>query len=657
MCNLFIVIHLFEFYVLTNGRGSALEKKQKEISNLTSIKNNIFAMKMAWNISRSNVVHTFILTLLGYFEWVFFSAVFMRYLVNAFEKNMSFGSIFSFILLCGATFCLMGLYRSYVSNVTYPLNETITYEKLYEKLYQKARNVEVSCFEDSEFYNKYTMAIDGAGDKITSVVRNVWGILAGAIATVAVFYSMYDIDKAAVLFVVFPIIGNFIFGGIMNKLVLKRYKESIPSERVFQYVNRVMYLADYAKEMRLSNIYRLIKEKYTAALNRNISIASKYAVKLIPIEVLKVVFTFSIIFEGVLLYGAYKAIIVKSISLSELAVLSSTMVAATWILIGLFDNIVETMKNGLFVNNLKTFIEYEEKIPEDWDGLIPEPVINSIEFRNVSFSYKDNKYALKNLSFSIIGKSTVAVVGHNGAGKSTIIKLLFRLYDPTEGEILVNGRNIKEYNLRAYRQLFAAAFQDYKVLALSIKDNVLMGHKVENEDAAVIEALKKSGVYEKVESLPKGINTILTKEFDEEGAILSGGQYQKIVVARAFVRNSPIKVFDEPSSALDPIAEFELYKSIMAESKDKTMIFISHRLSSVRNADRVFMFEQGELIEQGTHEELMRLKGSYADMYTKQAMNYMAVSNSEDLTNSMVNLKNRSKDISDVNEEEEGVAI
>lgn len=637
--------------------GAALEKKQKEISNLTSIKNNIFAMKMAWNINKGNVVHTLILSLLGYFEWVFFSAVFMRYLVNAFEKEMSFASILSFILICGAAFCLMGLYRSYVSNVTYPLNDTITYEKLYEKLYQKARNVEVSCFEDSEFYNKYTMAIDGAGDKITSVVRNLWGILAGSIATVAVFYSMYDIDKVAVLFVVFPIIGNFIFGGIMNKLVLKRYKESIPGERVFQYVNRVMYLSEYAKEMRLSNIYRLIREKYTSALNRNISIASKYAVKLIPIEVLKVVFTFSIIFEGVLLYGAYKAIIVKSISLSELAVLSSTMVAATWILIGLFDNIVETMKNGLFVNNLKTFIEYKEKIPEDWDGLIPSPVIKSIEFRNVSFIYKDNKYALKNLSFTISENSTVAVVGHNGAGKSTIIKLLFRLYDPTEGEILVNGRNIKEYNLRAYRQLFAAAFQDYKVLALSIKDNVLMGHKVENEDAAVIEALKKAGVYEKVESLPKGINTILTKEFDEDGAILSGGQYQKIVVARAFVRNSPIKVFDEPSSALDPIAEFELYKSIMTESRDKTMIFISHRLSSVRNADRVFMFEQGELIEQGTHEELMRLKGSYADMYTKQAMNYMAVSNSEELSNSMANLKNRSKDISDVNEEEEGVAI
>ncbi|ACL75603.1 ABC transporter ATP-binding protein [Ruminiclostridium cellulolyticum] len=607
-----------------------MEKKPKDVSNLASIKNNFFALKIAWSLTKSNVIHVLLLNILGYFEWVFFSTIFMRYIINALEKKMSFESIMVFILISGGAFALIGLYRSYVNNVTFTLNSTKIYEGLYLKLYKKARNVELSCFEDAEFYNKYTMAIDDAADKIAIVVNNVWGILVGIIATGVVFFSMYDIDKVAVLFVIFPIIGNFVFGGFMNKLELKRYKEGIPNERVFQYVNRVMYLAEYAKEMRLSKVYQLIKEKYNEALKRIVSIAGKYAPKLIVMEVLKVVFTFSIIFEGVLLYGAYRAMVVKSISLSEMAVLSSTMVSATWILIGLFNNIVEAMKNGLFVNNLRTFIEYKEVIPEDWDGDMPEPIISSIEFRNVSFSYKDGKYALKNLNFCITENSVAAVVGHNGAGKSTIIKLLFRLYDPTCGEILINGRNIKEYNLRAYRQLFAAAFQDYKILALSVKDNVLMGHKVENEDEAVIEALKKAGVYEKVETLPKGINTILTKEFDEDGAVLSGGQYQKIVVARAFVQNTPIKVFDEPSSALDPIAEYELYKSIMKESKNKTMIFISHRLSSVRNADRVFMFERGELIEQGTHEELMELNGSYADMYTKQAMNYLAVDKIEE---------------------------
>ncbi|WP_243128222.1 ABC transporter ATP-binding protein [Clostridium chromiireducens] len=604
-------------------------KREIDTLRMSTIKNNIFAMKMGWKLSKSTIIHACISSALDYFEWIFFSAVFMRYIINGIEEKKSFQYILNFIIITCILFVSIALYRSYINNVTMQLNSTTIYKGLYEKLYKKARNVELSCFENPEFYNKYTMAIDGAGDKITSVIKNVWGVVTGAIATLIVFYTMFSIDNMAVLFVIFPIIGNFVFGGIMNKLELKRYEDNIPNERVSQYVNRVMYLAEYAKEIRLSKIYKLIIRKYNKAVEGTVSIAGNYAPKIVPVNILKNIFTFTIIFEGVLLYGAYKAMIVKSISLSQMAVLSSIMVSSTWILIGLFNSILETMKNGLFVKNLRVFMEYKEAIPEDWEGIIPKPFISSIEFRNVSFAYKDNEYIVKNLNFKIEGNSIAALVGHNGAGKSTIIKLLFRLYDPTNGDIFVNGKNIKEYNLRAYRKLFTAAFQDYKVLALSIKENVLMEHECENEDEAVIEALKKAGIYEKVDTLPKGIDTILTKEFDESGAVLSGGQYQKIAVARTFVQDAPIKVYDEPSSALDPIAEYELYKSIMKESKNKTMIFISHRLSSVRNADKVFMLENGEIIEQGTHEELMEMKGSYADMYTKQAMNYLALNSIE----------------------------
>ena len=202
-------------------------------------------------------------------------------------------------------------------------------------------------------------------------------------------------------------------------------------------------------------------------------------------------------------------------------------------------------------------------------------------------------------------------MGHNGAGKTTILKLLFRLYDPDSGEILVNGRDIRKYDLETYRNLFAAAFQDYKIFAYSVMDNVLMERQVEDPETVTVEALKRAGVYEKVMSLPQGIHTMLTKEFEEEGAVLSGGEYQKIVVARAFANPAPIKVFDEPSSALDPIAEYDLFQAILEESRDHIMFFISHRLSSVKDADVVYMLEEGCLIEQGTHEELMALKGTF----------------------------------------------
>ncbi len=224
------------------------------------------------------------------------------------------------------------------------------------------------------------------------------------------------------------------------------------------------------------------------------------------------------------------------------------------------------------------------------------------------------------------GKKTYALVGHNGAGKSTIIKLLLRFYDPTEGEILLNGRNIKEYNLQKYRALFATAFQDNRMFSMTVADNVTLGEDIpENErEQVVTDALKLSGVYEKVMSLPLGINTTLTREFDDKGAVLSGGEFQKIVVSRAFARRCPIKVFDEPSSALDPIAEYKLFDNILKACKENTLLFISHRLSSVQNADHVFLLENGEVVEEGTHRELMARRGLYADMYQKQAENYLA---------------------------------
>jgi ATP-binding cassette subfamily B protein len=274
------------------------------------------------------------------------------------------------------------------------------------------------------------------------------------------------------------------------------------------------------------------------------------------------------------------------------------------------------------MENLFTFLYYKEEITEDYDGILPDREVESIEFRNVSFGYGKNKMIVKNLSFKVTGKEKVALVGHNGAGKSTIIKLLLRMYDPCEGEILVNNINIKNYNLKAYRQLYSAALQDSKIFSMSIKDNVMMG-KIAEQEERVKKALESAGIYDKVNGLRNGLDTVLTKEFDEAGAVLSGGQYQKIAVARVFAQDAPVSLFDEPSSALDPIAECELYDNIINYSNDRTMFLISHRLSSVRNVDRIFMLEQGELIESGSHEKLMNLAGAYSEMYTKQAESYI----------------------------------
>ena len=592
---------------------------------ISSIKNNFYALSLVWKMCPGPVVHLAISRLLNYVGWLFYSAFFMRYVINALQNGETFRAIMVFIGITIAVFATMALYNSYIQGYVKPVSEASLNKQLYQKLFKKSRNVELECFENSEFYDKYTLAMKNADTRMLETVDTLFGVLFGFVASIFAFFFMYQVDKLSVAFILFPIIGNFYFRRVINRLEYNRQTDMAPHNRRIDYINRIMYLKDYAKEIRLTKIFNLLKRQYSEAITGVAEVCKKYIGKSVYNHWMWVMFTFSFIFEGLLIYGAYRTLVNETMSLAQLAVITSMMVSTTWILIGFTDSVTACFKNGLFVDYLRSFLEYKEKIPEDYDGADPGTKIESIEFRDVGFAYKDIP-VLKNLNMKFEGTKTYALVGHNGAGKSTIIKLLLRFYDPTEGEIFLNGRNIKEYNLQKYRALFATAFQDNRMFSMSVADNVTLGENIpESErEKIVTESLQLSGVYEKVMSLPEGINTTLTREFDDNGAVLSGGEFQKIVVARAFARRCPIKVFDEPSSALDPIAEYKLFDNILKACQENMLLFISHRLSSVQNADHVFLLENGQVKEEGTHRELMKKKGLYADMYQKQAENYLA---------------------------------
>ncbi|MDE5588800.1 MAG: ABC transporter ATP-binding protein/permease, partial [Acetatifactor sp.] len=478
-----------------------------KLSLKKTIQNDWYAMKLGFSNSKSLVINSFFVRLAGYFEWVFFDAIFLREIVGALDENRSFHKIFVFIAVCGLLFALINLYNNYAENVILPLQTTRLYGGIYRKLYAKARNVELKCYEDSDFYNRYTMAMDGAEEKVSAIITSFWGVLVGVAATAAVFGFMYEIDHFAVLFIICPLTGNFLFGNWKNKFEYKRYREQAPNDKVLNYVNRTMYLPDYAKEIRLSRIFRLLKKQYHDATRRNVKVAVKYAFASAAMNFWRCTFTFTVIFEGVLLYAVYRNLVTGSISLAQLTVMSSLMVAMTWILIRLFEDIMAIMKNGLFINNLRGFLEYKETIPEDQKGILPEKEFESLVFDNVCFSYKDEE-TIKNLSFELKKGEIVALVGHNGAGKTTIVKLLLRLYDPVSGVIRVNGRDIREYDLHAYREMFAATFQDFSIMGMTIKENVLMGRHYENEDELVEQSLKRAGVYDFFDRVTKVIYTM-----------------------------------------------------------------------------------------------------------------------------------------------------
>lgn len=611
------------------NREKDKKKKKEKLSLWQTLKNDVYAIRLAGSFSKPAIFGAFFCMLIGYAEWVFFDGFFLRIVIEALDRGEGLRTFLAFIGISAAILLVLKVYDYYTEQVTFVIEGTKLHNGIYKKIFAKARNVELRCYEDPDFYNKYTMAIDGSSDKVMEIVKSFSGAIIGTAASICVFKLMFDIDKWSVLFIISPIIGNFVFGNLKSKYELKRYREQAPNNKVLNYVNRMMYLPDGAKEIRLSKVFEILKRRYGEATAENVKVAVKFAFPNMSLNVLRITFTFTVMFEGVLIYAFYKKQVAGTISLAQLTIMTSLMVAATWILIRLFEDITKLIKNGLFINNLRGFLEYEEKIPEDQKGIVPEK-FETLEFKNVCFSYKDEE-TIKDLSFKINKDEAIALVGHNGAGKTTIIKLLLRLYDPTSGEILLNGINIREYELRAYRELFATTFQDFKIFGMTVRENVMMGRHVENEDEVVRASLKKTGILDKIESLPNGIDSMMTKEFDEDGVVLSGGQNQKLAAARTFAKPSPVKIFDEPSSALDPIAEFELFKNIMKEGKDHTMLFISHRLSSVKNCDRVLMLEGGRLIEEGTHKELIALGGSYCEMYKRQAMNYLAIENEEEV--------------------------
>lgn len=285
--------------------------------------------------------------------------------------------------------------------------------------------------------------------------------------------------------------------------------------------------------------------------------------------------------------------------------------------------IIEVLNRGRYFSNYLEFMELEGN---NRKGDAPAEVRPGqgveIEFKHVSFRYPNqNKYALKDINVKLAPFTRVAVIGDNGAGKTSFIKLLCRLYEPEEGQIMINGRDIRELDYRSYQKILSVVFQDYKLFSFSVRENILFSQDREREEE-IYQKAAYMGADAMLKALPQGLDTLLFKDYDAAGVNLSGGEGQKVAILRALFKESEIMILDEPTAALDPDAEKKIYESFQAFSKGKTAVYISHRLASARYCDKILVFKDGELCEQGDHESLMALGGEYKRLYQIQAGYY-----------------------------------
>jgi ATP-binding cassette subfamily B protein len=495
-------------------------------------------------------------------------------------------------------------------------------------MFQKASKIDLYCYDDPAYYNDFVLSVsesEAAIDRFLELLNMTVQAIT-VLFTTGIFYLMTDPIGIAFVFVSF--IMRFVVSKKLNKVNYANRVAINPHMRKRDYVSRVFYLKDFAKELRLHpNAGTQLEEEFAQADDAIIAEHKKVAGKRIWLQFLKDYGVGDFLIDGLYItYLVYKAAVLHTVNYSDAVILFNRTGSLRGSMSRFADLGPKAHENSMFIDKIRAFLAYEPRLKDDEGNAIPEGA-GELSLSHVSFKYSETgRTVLDDISLTVKPGEHIAIVGYNGAGKTTLIKLLMRLYDPTSGSISYHGQNVSTLCPREYHKRIGVVFQDYQMFGANLAENVVMDDMTKEEIEAkapeITKALNSAGFEHKLQHLPDRLFTQVTTEFDKKGVDFSGGESQKVAISRAFYKNADILIMDEPSSALDPIAEYELNKAMETAAKGKTVFYISHRLSTTRDADRIIMLERGRIIEEGTHSELLARNGKYAEMWNAQAGKY-----------------------------------
>lgn len=595
-----------------------MKVKKTKISLKEILLNNIYMFKIictkAAGLFWGQILLSFFSSLFAFLTYSYM----LRYAINGISNEKSFDEICRFVFI----FLLAHVIYSIVSIVCYdyifPIMRTKLSYKIRKLVYEKAISVDLECYDTPRYYNDFSKVIAECQSQVNNLMNSVVDFINVAVGFSANLILIWVIDPILILFFLIPIVCVFITSKI-NKLDYEKKIRLVEEKREQDYAQRTFYLSEYAKEMRLTNMPTLMLKKFDESGRRILKIIKEYGFSFATLFYLKTECIEVLSILGATLYACIKTFSFKSMGYGDCVIVVNSIGTIIETLTNSADIFVNFQSSALYSRDFRVFFSY---VPKIIGGKQKIPQDGALEIRDLSFRYDtESDYILKNITMRIEKNERIAIVGHNGAGKTTLIKLILRLYE-AEGSIKFAGTNIKDYPIEEYRDIFSVVMQDYHVFSLSIAENVLKNETQNSNKQVIKDALMKVGMLEKVESFSDGIDTILTKEFDKNGEILSGGEQQKIAIAHIYTKNTRFVILDEPSSALDPISEYNMYQEIKKACCNCGMIFVSHRLSSTVNADHIYLLENGQIIEHGTHKELMNLNGHYAEMFMHQSENY-----------------------------------
>lgn len=585
------------------------------------IKNNLFMVKFLCKYSKIQILLTVLLGIFSLYE-LFVSINLLRYIINSLLlDDFDFKKIVFIIIASSIVSILINLFRSWYNNKYLPTMQIGFRNYLTKHIFFKTINVEMEALDNPEYYDNYAFMMDDTENRIFSAYNTFSNFILNIFKFILIISNLVVIfnDLFIVIFPVTTVIATTALLTLVKKEIYLRNMENLPINRKIDYIKRVLYLKEFAKSLRCTSVKNILINNMEESSRESKNIFTKYSKKITLLNLI-----LSILFEfvgkvGVILYLIIK-VINKGLLIGDFTGLYAASNLLTTNLQDITNSIHNIYENDMYIEKFKNFYStiYNKKINNDIMGEdihLKEKENFTIEFKNVSLCYNNNNNdALSNISFQIQKGQKIAIVGHNGAGKTSLINLLLKLYNPTKGRITVNDVDIADCNFEEYIKNFKIIPQDYNIFNLSVLENVLLNNNY-TDMTIVHNALENVMLLKTIDKSKYGINSQIGREFDKDGIILSGGEYQKLALSRIFIGDAPIIVLDEPSSALDPVSEYQILKKIFETFKDETIIFVSHRLYTTTLSDLILVLDKGKIVEQGNHASLIEKNGIYKQLY------------------------------------------
>ena len=580
-----------------------------------------YYVSTCWKFNKTYIILLIIKQIINS-SFVLISLVFPKYIINSLFVNNNIEISFKYILALVLITLFVNIINSILEKQIF-LKKMLVFKEFQLYLGNIVMDTDYCNTENPAYLDTRDKAykyLYGNNQGFGMILENGFQVIGNCINIITIGGIISQLSFGMIFILIAVIILNVAHDAVIKKRIIKLNMSKVKYERRSYYFSNLFSDFRYGKEIRVNSLKKWLSDKYDAQLNEMQNIY-----KLIGINNLK-----GNVVGGILYFVQqlvlYTYVILKvlhgSILVGDFSMYLNGIVQ--------FSRTVKTVMNQIIDLRQCTdyFTEYEKYIDMNnskiQNGKLKLDLHLSqweIEFHNVSYKYYgQNEYALKNISIKFGSNQKIAIVGENGSGKTTFIKLLLRIYDPTDGYITLNGLDIAEIEYEQYRELFSAVFQDYKLFSMSIRENIELSHP--NKPFNYDEFFSKCGLADKIEVLTKGIDTYIYKDFEKDGFEPSGGEGQKIAFLRALYRKTPFVILDEATAALDPKAEANIYEQFNIFFDNKAIIYISHRMSVTRFCDIIYIFKNGKIIENGTHDSLIEVNGEYAQLYNAQAQYY-----------------------------------